>query len=253
MIHRFAEPAKSESMSPARMPPMKLRNPKLIRAAAWAGAWVIRLWMGTLRYRYHPIGPNVDPRRLEIAGRYLYAFWHENMLYPAYNYGRPDIYILISQHADGELIAEVSQHLGFKVVRGSTTRGGAEAVRQMVRFGRDAHLAITPDGPRGPRRQVQAGLAYLAARTGLPVVPTGIGYRRAWRARSWDRFAIPRPCTLGTCVTAPPISIPANADRDTLEHYRLEVERTINHVSDLAEQWARTGIPPEDGKVALSA
>lgn len=232
---------------------MKIRNKNVIRGIAWAGAWLIRGWMSTLRYDYHPIGPNVDPRRPEIAGRYLYAFWHENLLLPAYLYGRPDINILISQHADGELIAEACRHLHFSVVRGSTTRGGAEALRQMVRLGRDAHLAITPDGPRGPRRQVQQGLVYLAARTGLPIVPTGIGFRSAWRMKSWDRFAVPKPGTLGTVVTKPPIFISPDAGREALESHRLAVENALLEASALAERWAQTGQRPEEGEQAKSA
>ena len=67
----------------------------------------------------------------------------------------------------------------------------------MLRLSRQAHLVITPDGPRGPRRQVQAGMVYLAARTGVPIVPVGIGYDRPWRTKSWDRFAVPRPGVRG--------------------------------------------------------
>jgi lysophospholipid acyltransferase (LPLAT)-like uncharacterized protein len=232
---------------------MKLRNKKVIRAVAWAGAWVVRGWMATVRHEYHPLGPNVDPHRPEIVGRYLYAFWHENVLLPAYLYGRPDINILISQHADGELIAETCRHLHFSVVRGSTTRGGVEALRQMVRVGKDAHLAITPDGPRGPRRQVQAGLVYLAARTGLPIVAFGVGYRGAWRMKSWDRFAVPKPFTLGTVVTSRVVLVPPEADRDAMEAYRLQVQQALTHVNDLAEQWAQTGQRPQDGKLAEAA
>ncbi|OAI41653.1 hypothetical protein AYO40_02650 [Planctomycetaceae bacterium SCGC AG-212-D15] len=232
---------------------MKLRNPTLIRIIARLGAWLIRLWMSTLRYRFHWMGPIVDPRSPELAERYLYAFWHECMLAPAYNFGQPDISILISQHADGELIAAISRHLGFNVVRGSTTRGGAEAVRQMVRVGRDAHLAITPDGPRGPRRTVQAGVVYLAARTGLPIIPFGVGFRRAWRAGSWDRFAVPRPWTLATFVVGAPIRVPPDADRDLLERYRCEIEQTMLHFTELAERWAETGEKPQEPPMAKSA
>lgn len=223
---------------------MKIRNPTIIKLVGFFGSWFIRLWMATVRYRYRPLGRNVDPWRSGLDGRYIYAFWHENMLVPAYQYGRPDIWVLISQHADGQMIAEVCRHLGFRLVRGSTTRGGAEAVRQMLKLGREAHLAITPDGPRGPRRQVQAGLIYLAARTGLPIIPIGIGFRSAWRMRSWDRFAVPRPWSFASCVTSEPISIPPDADKDQLEQYRLQVEQTMLHVTEVAEQWALTGKEP---------
>ncbi len=220
---------------------MKLRQPWLIKALAFAAAWMIRFWMGTLRFRYRPIGPNVDPRQPDFQGHYLYAFWHENILLPAYLYGRPDIWVLISQHADGQLIAEVCRHLRFRTVRGSSTRGGVEAVRHMLRAGRQGHLAVTPDGPRGPRRQVQPGLVYLAARTGLPIVPIGIGFQRAWRMQSWDRFAVPHPWTLGMCVTLPPISVPAEADKDQLESYRRRVEEALVQATALAERWAGDG------------
>jgi lysophospholipid acyltransferase (LPLAT)-like uncharacterized protein len=218
---------------------MKIRRPWMIKAVGFVIAWVVRLWIGTLRYRYRPLGPDLDPNRADLEGRYIYAFWHENILVPAYHYGRPDIWVLISQHADGELIAEAARRLRFGLVRGSTARaGGIEAVRQMVRLGQAGHLALTPDGPRGPRRQVQAGLLYLAARTGLPIVPVGIAYRRAWRAKSWDRFALPMPGTRTVCVTAEPIRVPADGYSERLEQYRQEVEQAMQRATTEAERQA---------------
>jgi lysophospholipid acyltransferase (LPLAT)-like uncharacterized protein len=220
---------------------MKIRHPGLIRVLGFVVACVVRVWMATLRYRYHPVGPNVEPTAAGVGERYIYAFWHENMLLPAYRYARADIWVLISQHADGQLIAEACRHLGFRLVRGSTTRGGVEAVRQMLRVASAGHLAVTPDGPRGPRRQVQPGLVYLAARTGLAIVPGGMAFRRPWRMRSWDRFALPRPGSLATCVTAPPVRVPADASREDLESYRLQVEVAMLWATEAAEQWAETG------------
>ena len=75
---------------------MKLRHPGLIKAAGLAGSWFLRLWMGTLWYRYRPLGPNVDPRESKRDGSYIYAIWHENMLLPAYRYARPDISVLVT-------------------------------------------------------------------------------------------------------------------------------------------------------------
>jgi len=161
------------------------------------------------------------------------------MLLPAYHYARADIYILISQHADGQLIAEVCENLGFRTVRGSTTRGGADAIRHMMRL--SAHLAITPDGPRGPRRKTQQGLTYLAARTGLPIVPVGIAFRRPWRMSSWDRFALPKPWSLGVCVTDDPIEVPADADRELLVAYTDRVESELQRLTGIAEHWAESG------------
>jgi lysophospholipid acyltransferase (LPLAT)-like uncharacterized protein len=218
---------------------MKIRRPWVIKAAGFSAAWALRFWLGTLRYRYRPLGPNLDPKRPECRERYIYAFWHENLLLPAYHYGRSDVHVLISQHADGQLIAEVCRHLGFRTVRGSTTRHGVEALRRMLQLGRNAHLGITPDGPRGPRRRVQPGLVYVAAKTGLPIVPAGFAYDRPWRARSWDRFAMPRPWSLATCVTADPIAVPAELSRDGLEEHRRRVEEALLRVTEAAERLAR--------------
>lgn len=220
---------------------MKIRRPWMIKTLGLVVAWVVRLWIGTLRYTYRPLGPNVDPCRPGLEGRYIYAFWHENLLLPACFYGRPDVRVLISQHADGELIAQACRHLRFGLIRGSATRGGVEALRQMLRLGRKVHLAITPDGPRGPRRKVQAGMIYLAARTGMPIVPAGIAFAGAWRMRSWDRFALPYPWGKAVCVTGEPIYVPEDVGRDGLEAYRLRVEQAMNDLTAMAERYVNEG------------
>jgi lysophospholipid acyltransferase (LPLAT)-like uncharacterized protein len=216
---------------------MKIRHPWLLKVLGFAIACLVRLWIGTIRYRYRPLGRNMDPNQRGFQGRFLYAFWHENLLMPAYQYGRRDIWVLISQHADGQLIAEACRYLGFQVVRGSTTRGGIEAVREMMRRGRNDHLAITPDGPRGPRQVVQSGLIYLAARTGLPIVPIGFAFGRAWRLDSWDRFVLPYPGSQVVCVTTEPIRVPENLDKDELETFRLRVEQALLQATATAERW----------------
>lgn len=232
---------------------MKIRHPLVLKALGCAGAWAVRGWVGTLRYRYVPLGDDVTPWSVRTGQRFLYAFWHENMLLPVYQFSRHDVAVLVSQHADGQLIAEICRHFRLRTVRGSTTRGGVEAVRQMLKSGRKTHLVITPDGPRGPRRRVQSGLVYLAARTGLPVVPTGVGYENPWRLRSWDRFALPRPWTRGVCVTGEPIFIPPHAGRGELEAYRVQVEQALLAATELAERVAATGVVPAQLRPRASA
>jgi lysophospholipid acyltransferase (LPLAT)-like uncharacterized protein len=219
---------------------MKLRQPALIKASGFFGAAALVGWMRTLTYRYCPLGADVNPHRPGLPGRYIYAMWHETMLVPLYTYARPDIHVLVSQHADGQLLAEGCRHLRIPLVRGSATAGGVEAVRRLLRLLPATHLALTPDGPRGPRRHVKPGLVYLAARTGLPIVPVGFGLQRPWRLASWDRFAIPRPWSRATCVTAEPTCVPREADADQLEVCRRQVERALLHVTELAERWAES-------------
>ncbi len=213
---------------------MKLRHPGLIRLLGLLAAWLIRLWTRTLCFRIHVEDGRqhpADPRRQ----RYLYSFWHETILGAAAYSTR--IHFLISQHADGELIAQVCRHLRVGTVRGSTTRGGARALFEMMHQGA-GHLGVTPDGPQGPRRQVQRGLIFLAALTGLPIVPVGMGFGRAWRLRSWDRFAVPCPGSAVDCVAGRPIHVPRSLNREGLEQYRRLVESEMLRLTAAAEHRA---------------
>jgi lysophospholipid acyltransferase (LPLAT)-like uncharacterized protein len=218
---------------------MKIRHPVLIKAVGWVIAWVVRLWVGTVRYRCRRLGTGVEPTVPGLETRYIYAFWHETLLLPAYHYSRTATQVLISEHADGEMIARACQRLGLGVVRGSTSRGGIKAMRQIIEMKGRSHLVITPDGPRGPRREVQPGLVYLAARTGLPIVPVGFASRKAWRMRSWDRFAVPLPFTSAVGVLAEPIHVPADADKGQLEQYRLRVQQAMDDAMKVAEEMTR--------------
>src|SRR3954468_9976148 len=207
---------------------MRIQAPLLFRGIGIGGAWLVRRLVGTCRFHFRYADPGVNPEVARKAGRrYIYAFYHEVMLFPAYFWAWPEMQILISDHRDGEMITQVVRRLGFGVVRGSTTRGGARALREMTQRADRAPLCVTPDGPRGPRRHVHQGLAYLASRTGLPIVGAGMAFRDPWRAKSWDRFAVPRPFRAAACVTPEAVYIPPDADRDTLEIYRQEVERRM--------------------------
>lgn len=104
-----------------------------------------------------------------------------------------DVRVLISQHGDGEMIAEAARRFGYGAIRGSTTRGGIRALREMQRLETETPLIITPDGPRGPAKSIQQGCVLMASSTGRIIIPVGVACSRAWRARSWDRFVIPKP------------------------------------------------------------
>jgi lysophospholipid acyltransferase (LPLAT)-like uncharacterized protein len=216
---------------------MKLRNPWLIRVVAWLAAALIRVWMATIRLRLVNHDDNAHPGDVH-RDRYIYSWWHETFLGLMTFQGRSRVRILISKHADGELIAQAARHLGHGVVRGSTNRGGVGALVELWDCSDPSHLVFTPDGPRGPRRRVQPGVVILGARSNLPIVPIGIGFEHAWRARSWDRFAIPRPFSRCFCVAGPALSVPADVDRDGIEHYRQRLEQLMLDATAEAERLA---------------
>jgi lysophospholipid acyltransferase (LPLAT)-like uncharacterized protein len=208
--------------------------------AGLLAANIVRAWMSTLDFRAVFYDRSVDPV-LGVGGPRIYIFWHENILIPLHLRGHCQLAMLLSQHGDAEVLARVGFHLGFDCVRGSTHHGGARAMWELFERGERQHLTITPDGPRGPRRQLAQGPIYLASRLQLPLVPMGFGYDRPWRMNSWDRFAVPRPFSRARAVIGPPIMLPPELDRDDLENCRLRVERLTNDLSCEAEAWAAAG------------
>jgi len=216
---------------------MKIRNSAIIQWIGFLGAILIRTWIGTLSFRYRSLGENVFPDR-GVNEHYLFAFWHENILVPCHAFARKDTLVLISQHADGEMIAQVCKHMGWGTVRGSSTRGGIKAMREMMRATSDFHIAVMPDGPRGPRRHVELGLIYLAAKSGKPIVLLGVGHDRPWRLQTWDRFVVPRPFSKAIVLASEPIHIPADASKAELETYRQQVETALSDLTDRAERQA---------------
>jgi len=200
----------------------------------------IAAWMSTLEYRALAYDQSVDPRFGSERTR-IYLFWHEYILAPLYLRPHCDLAMLLSRHQDAEVLARVAHHMGFVCVRGSTNRGGAAALLEMKRHGKHMHLAITPDGPRGPRRQLSPGAVFLAAKLGVPIVPMGFGYDRPRRMNSWDKFAVPRPLSRVRCVLGPEIFVPADLARAELEVRRQGVEQFLTDLTLEAEDWARSG------------
>ncbi len=222
---------------------MKLNASWIHRLGGLLGAAGVRGWMGTLDYKVAYYDPAVDPVFPECQGQKIYVFWHEYILFPLFLRGHCNLAMLLSRHRDAELLSHAAYHLGFEFVRGSTNRGGAAAIRELLRKSGRMHLTITPDGPRGPRRRLAPGPVFLASKLGLPLVAMGFGYDRPWRMQSWDRFALPRPFSRARAVSSGEIFVPPDLNRDALEHFRNKVESLLNSLTAEAESWAAAGTP----------
>jgi lysophospholipid acyltransferase (LPLAT)-like uncharacterized protein len=227
---------------------MKIRDRRLIAALGWCGTRLVRLLSATLRFDHRSVGPvPVDPLHAAEAGPFIYALWHENFLIPIVRFGNPGVAGLVSRHTDGQILGSLIRATGMGVIHGSTSRGGIAAVRQLLRPGERRHLAVTPDGPRGPRRRVQPGVAYLASRTGMRVVPVGVGHRRPWRVGSWDSFAIPRPFSRVRCLFGLPLAVPPELSLDALHPHVQWLQSELDRLTAAAQDWADNGqlaLPP---------
>lgn len=205
-----------------------------------AGGPVLRLWGHTWRVE-RDLPPSV--RDLVSAGeKLIYAFWHCHILTLAWEYRNRGAVVLVSAHGDGETITQVIHRLGYGTVRGSTTRGGVRAALEMARVGRAGHLlAVTPDGPRGPRQQLQSGIVFIAQRSGLPIVPLAAGMRRGRRLDSWDRFELPAPFARVLVVAGEPITVPAELARSEMALWEGRVQEALDAVERRAEAWSAAG------------
>ncbi len=172
----------------------------------------------------------------------IVMFWHEYIISAAPGIGSSaNITALCSQHRDGELVALTCEGAGMNVVRGSTSRGGAAAIRQLKHFAKFSNVGLTPDGPRGPRRKMSPGVIFLAAKLGLPIIPIGIGVSSPTRLDTWDKFVIPKPWSRIRLIIGPRIPIPRKVSRDDMAVLSASLEQVLNDLTDEAESWASSG------------
>lgn len=215
----------------------------LWRLAGYGITKAMTAWMSTLNFRCYRYDDSADPACDSYRGPIILVFWHEYIPFPVYLRPNSGFAMLLSKHQDAEILEHVAAFAGLQTVRGSTSKGGTAALKEMIAKGKGSSLAITPDGPRGPRRSLAQGCIYLSSRLQIPIVPLGVGYDRPWRNRSaWDKFALPRPFSRARALLGPKIQVPSGLDRPAIEQYRQWVEATLNELTVTAEQWAERKI-----------
>lgn len=190
------------------------------RLVGVVGAAFLRILFATVRVR---VEGGEALRALRERGQpFILVLWHGHILPLIHVHRGEGVTILVSEHADGEYIARVLHHMGLRTVRGSSTRGGTKGLRDLLRAARAGGcLAVTPDGPRGPRHVFKAGALVPARIHGLPVIPIGMAASRARVLGSWDGFTIPSPFSTVQVAYGIPITVDRDADDAVLaEHAR---------------------------------
>lgn len=199
------------------------------------GARAINLLGLTLSIRM--IGLEHHKQARENGKNVLYAFWHEGLLLATYVFRKQGIRVLVSQHTDGEYIAQTIERMGYETIRGSSTRGGTRALFRMAAAGSAGDiLGVTVDGPRGPRLQVKPGALFIAARSGVPIVPFAVASQRPWVLSGWDRFKIPRPFSTAAIAFGEPLLVPSHTQVERLEPYRLQLQDRLLLAREKAER-----------------
>jgi len=202
-----------------------MKPTRVERLAARGVHFLLEKLLGTARYELHGT-ENLEAVRREGRGC-IYILWHGQLLPLGYLHRHEGIVGLISRSNDGERLTDALRRWGFLAVRGSSSRGGSAALREVVRHAREGRsIAITPDGPRGPRQKMKPGAIVAAQLARLPIVPVACGADRGWWFGKWDRFLVPKPFARIRVVYGKPIEVPSELGEDALQEYteRLEVE-----------------------------
>lgn len=163
--------------------------------------------------------------RTQKGERVILAFWHNRQigLLRVASVLQP-VSVLVSQHGDGEIITRIMSRFGVGAVRGSSTRGGTKALRAMISASRETNIAITPDGPVGPRYEIKDGVVSLAALSDLPVFWVSWSSHRVWIFKSWDRFMLPKPFARLHFHATGPLQLDKSMKSEELEVARLDLQ-----------------------------
>ncbi len=224
-----------------------------IRMLATFLGMTLKAWMRTVDTRIADYEPKSDVALQGFDRPALYILWHEYILLPAATRRGSDMTLLVSQHRDAFWFSEIVENFGFKTVRGSTSHGGIKAILQYRKAHKETSLVLTPDGPRGPRRQMSPGCIQLSSLLQMPLIPVGCGYHSPYRLRTWDRFGVPRMGTRARMILGPKIQVRRKLDDRSVEEYRTYVEQVMHSLTSEAECWAMDGLPRENERALFAA
>lgn len=199
------------------------------KLAKWSAVLVFGLLYLTYRFRWYGLEHENRARTVHPSGRVCISIWHRNSVACLFAHAWRRLAILVSQSFDGEIIAYVGRIFGIHSARGSSTRGGSEAMRELIRLNRDGYdIGITVDGPTGPVYKVKPGILAIAARGGNPILPFAAVARSSWVLhKSWDKFRIPKPFSEILCVYGEPILVEKKLDSVEIEKLAGVVEASL--------------------------
>jgi len=190
---------------------------------------IIRFLRMTVRWQY--IGASTRPENTAC----IISCWHARLLMMPLLLGKWQGPLIISDHKDGELISAVFSKFGLIASRGSSSKGGARALLDVIRQAKQGlSPGITPDGPRGPAQVVKPGIAQISIKSDSPIVPVCYASQSFWRLSSWDKFYIPKPFSKGVVVVGEPLTI---HETETMESFTKRIQQAMNENQQQADSF----------------
>ncbi len=213
-----------------------LKNGAVRGFLCWLGAVYIRFVYLTGSWK--TVGGDIPRRYWDEGKPFILTFWHGRlMMMPRFWDKGTAISMLTSQHRDGQIISRIVGRFGVVTVVGSSSRGGAQALRSMVKSLKAGNcVGVTPDGPRGPRMRAAPGIVSIARLSGIPIIPAAYSVTRGRFLGTWDRFLVPWPFTQGVLIWGEPIAVSGNADVDAREADRIKIEESLNALTFEADR-----------------
>ena len=200
--------------------------------------WLSRVWFATCRIRVH--GQEFRDQIDESGEPVVITFWHYTIFFIFYFLRNESGVGMVSASRDGEYISRLANRMGFATVRGSRGKGGAKAIKGLIRYMREGrNAALVADGSQGPARVVQAGSIVLSSRAGAPILPMLWSCNRYKRFGSWDGTVLPYPFSRIDFFYGEPLAVPSGIRSEEVERYRLILEKRLNDLYDRA--WKQQG------------
>lgn len=174
----------------------------------------------------------------EKKQNYVLAFWHGTMILPWYLHGTPEFAALTSKSKDGDLLAKILKNWKYQVIRGSSSTGGDVALGIMVDYAKNNYsIAITPDGPRGPKHKFKAGAVITAKKSNIPLVLAGVGFKRKKVLTNWDKFEIPYFFTTAKIIYSEPVYVDTNLSYEETSKVISKCEEELNRLQQMAQEF----------------
>ena len=189
--------------------------------------WLLILMLGKLS-SVKCVGRHYWKQLKKENACFIYLIWHGRILLPIYLHKNEGIVAMVSLHSDGEMIAQTLHRLGYKTVRGSSTRGGKQAFYDMVEALKNGETgAIMPDGPQGPRHKFKAGAIYIAQQADAYLLPFTFASKKKIQFNSWDKFNLITPFSKAVAIYGKPIKVPQNITAKEMVKFRQDIEQKM--------------------------
>jgi len=200
-------------------------------------AWLLILFLGRLG-RIQVKNRHYWDALVRSGKGFLVPIWHGKMLLPIFIHRNLGVHAMVSEHRDGEMIALTIHRLGYKTIRGSSTRGGRQAFKQMLGALKSGHVCtIMPDGPRGPRHEFKVGALLLASRAQVPMLPMTFAAQKPIIMKSWDRFTLWWPFSRICLIYGKPLHTPPDLSATDIEAHRRRIESAMLELERQADEF----------------